>query len=312
MAILITGGGGFAGSHLVELLLQDPSVDIHVLDRSTQEIIIDLLPADQIHQADLTDQVVTKNVFKRVKPDQIYHLAALASVGDSFSNPSRVLTINTQLQISVLESIKQVVPKARTLIIGSAQEYDPHQVANPSAITETDPLGPHNPYGLSKVDQDLLALSYHYSYQLDIVRVRPFNHIGPRQQLGFVVPDFAHQLIELEKKGGGVMKVGNLEAVRDFSGVTDIVTGYRLLMEQGIAGDVYNLASGRGTSIQELLHMMIELVEADITVEVDQSKLRPIDFPVLVGDISKAKKLGYQPTQDLKSTLEIVLRSMKN
>jgi GDP-4-dehydro-6-deoxy-D-mannose reductase len=321
-AVLITGGTGFAGSHLVEHLLEIGDTNIHVTNFSDQESFVStLLPASNIHQLDLTNAEATAELIKELQPKHVYHLAAISSVGDSFARAASIHNNNFALQVNILDAIRLHSPKSRILAVGSAQEYDvlkTHQVADdpnsndansdvPAKISESHQLGPANPYGVSKVDQDLLALSYHYAYQLDVVRVRPFNHIGERQTLGFAIPDFAHQIAKIEAGTQSEMKVGNLTAIRDFTDVKDIVRGYQVIMTKGITGQVYNLGSGQGVVIQDMLDTLKSLVENEVKVIADPEKFRPLDVPSIIADTTSVSQLGWQPKYKINDTLVRVL-----
>lgn len=310
--ILITGGTGFAGSHLVELLLESNAAEnIHVTSYSDKRSFIsDFLPSENIHALDLTNKEATAQLLESIKPTQIYHLAAIAQVGGSFGKAAEVFTNNFELQFSLLEAIKQTTPNARVLIIGSAQEYDVISAAKQTEkvfLDETAPLGPSNPYGVSKVSQDLLALSYFYSYKLNILRARPFNHIGERQSLGFAVSDFAQQIVAVERGKQNEIKVGNLEAERDFTDVKDVVKAYRLMMEKGKLGEAYNIGSGNGVTIQFILDSLVSLSDTNIQVSVDSSKLRPLDVKSIVANTTKLQSLGWKPEIPLEQTLQRVL-----
>lgn len=307
--ILITGGTGFAGSHLVEHLLEVGQTDIHVTTVSdSASYVHGLLPTSQIHKVDLTNQQATFDLIKSLAPTQIYHLAALSSVAGSFEVTEKIIIENTRLQINILEAVKQFSPKTRLLVIGSALEYDllQHQA---ESIDELHPLGPANPYGVSKVNQDLLALSYVYAYKLDIVRARPFNHIGERQTPDFAVAAFAQQILDAKTHGTPEIKVGNLSAIRDFTDVKDIVRAYVLLMEKGTTGDVYNIGRGQGYPMEDILRTMIELAGVDVEIVIDQERFRPIDIPQIVANIRKIKALGWEPTIPLTETLARILGS---
>lgn len=316
--ILITGGTGFAGSHLVEYLLTLPdagSTEIHVTKYgSGADFVETLLPNNQVHQLNLTDEAATAELITKIQPDEIYHLAAIASVGNTFQSPAKVIEVNMSLQISLLEAIKNHAPEARTVIMGSAQEYDCISVPAIDPISELHPLGPSNPYGISKVDQDLLALSYFYSYRLPIIRVRPFNHIGERQTPQFAVPAFAKQIAEISKanQSNPEIKVGNLDAVRDFTDVKDMVRAYVLLMEKGTIGEVYNIGSGQGHSMHSILDILLSQVNTPISVKTDPNLLRPLDVPVIIADNTKIKKLGWQPSISIEETLSRVLNYWKD
>lgn len=310
--ILITGGTGFAGSHLVEHLLDLHAGEVHVTTiGAPQEASTHLaLPLNQVHTVNLVDREEVNQLLIKVKPDQIYHLAAMAVVGTSFETAEKTIVDNILIQLHMLDAIKEHAPKSRVLIVGSGQEYDVFSAefkANPQPFTEHASLGPANPYGVSKVAQDLLGLSYHYSFDLDVVRVRPFNHIGERQSPQFAVSHFAQQIAQAELGMFDTIKVGNLSAIRDFTDVKDIAKGYRILMERGVAGEVYNLGSGQGHTMQEMLDQLIELAKVPIKVEVDSDMLRPVDLPLIVADITKIKELGWTPGIPMAQTLARVL-----
>ena len=313
--ILITGGTGFAGSHLVEALLQKGERDVHVTSFGSAESIVGkLLPSDHIHSLDLTNSEQTQKLFQNLHPDQVYHLAAFATVGSSFENAEKTLENNIKLQLTVLETLKNVCSHARVLIIGSAMEYDfLTAVADSSKkITEDHPLGPVSPYAISKVMQDLLGLSYVYSYKMNIIRARPFNHIGERQTLDFAIPSFAQQITAVEKGKQTHLLVGNLEAVRDFTDVKDMVLAYILLMEKGEVGEVYNIGSGVGHTMREVLETMCRLSSTHIDIITDPDKVRPLDVPSVIADSNKIEKLGWKTHISLEESLERILIEWRN
>jgi GDP-4-dehydro-6-deoxy-D-mannose reductase len=312
MTVLITGGTGFAGSHLVDALLADGFKNIHVTAYGNNTSYVhQILPSENIHQLDLTNKNKTFGLLEKLKPDHIYHLAATAAVGSSYDKAKKTVNNNFELQLNLLEGIKDCCPKARVLIIGSALEYQPQN----RPLTETDPLGPVNPYGVSKVLQDTLAYSYARSFDLQIIRCRPFNHIGERQSLGFAIPDFAHQIAQIERRSKkppaenqpGRMYVGNLEAIRDFTDVKDVVQAYILLMKQGQVNQVYNIGSGQGYQLKKLVNKLVEMSTAEVEVKVDQDKFRPLDVPQVVANNDRMKLLGWSPTIPINQTLKRVL-----
>lgn len=313
-SILVTGGSGFVGSHLVEHLISSgiPASHIHITHYGLSHSLAPAtVPESNVHSINLTDEQATENLLKKIQPNQIYHLAAIASVSDTTSSPIRVLTVNTQIQVSLLEAIRNHAPTAKTLIVGSAQEYDFTSQLPNTPVNENHPLGPANPYGISKVTQDLLALSYYYSYNVPIIRVRPFNHIGERQTPAFAIPAFAKQIAECEKKGTTEIKVGNLDAIRDFTDVKDVVAAYTLLMKKGKIGDVYNIGSGNGYKMKDILNMLIGHSNAQITVRLDKKRIRPIDVPSIIADNSKITSLGWIPKIPITNTLGRVLTYWK-
>lgn len=308
--ILITGGTGFAGSHLVEALQERDMDNIHVTQISQSEgYVHGLLPESHIHQLDLTDREATFELVHKLQPQHIYHLAAYAAVGSSFEKTYEVLENNLQLQLNILEAVKAHSPQARILIIGSAMEYD-LVTNNPAAsepIDELFPLGPTSPYAVSKVLQDLLGYAYARSYDLDIIRVRPFNHIGERQSPEFAVSAFAKQIVAIERGEQPELSVGNLETVRDFTDVKDMALAYILLMEKGQKGEVYNIGSGHGYKMREIVHMLIQLATTDIKIVEDQKKFRPADVPTAIANASKLRELGWEPTHAINETVSRII-----
>lgn len=302
--ILITGGTGFAGSHLVEALIKQGYSNIHLTSyRDEPGFLQDLIGADHIHALDLTDHQATTDLFKQLMPQQIYHLASLANVGNSFKQQQFILETHLKLQLNVLNAMKEYCPQARLLSIGSALEY---QVSN-QPLAEDAPIGPNNPYALSKMMQDYLSYSYVQSEKLDIVRARPFNHIGERQALGFAISDFANEIVKIENGQSSTIKVGNLSAVRDLTDVKDMVQAYIILMNQGVSGEVYNIGSGIGYRMEDILKKLIDLAKIEVELTIDPDRLRPIDRPVLICDNSKIKNLAWQLQYSIEDTLKRVL-----
>lgn len=311
-AILITGGTGFAGSHLVEALLERGVVaeNIHVTSFGGRPSYVStLLPAKNIHQIDLTSAEKTDQLVKKLKPAQIYHLASFAWTGKSSENVRETLHNNSDLQVNILEAVKKHVPSARLLCVCSATEY----AASNKPLSEDSLLGPNNPYGVSKVIQDMLAYSYVQQFGLDIVRVRPFNHIGERQQLGFVTSDFAHQIVEIEKGNQAPkMKTGNLEVWRDFSDVKDMVQAYMIVMEKGKRGEVYNIARGKSVPLKEILRIFQSLASKSFAVEMEKSRQRAGDIKKVVANINKIQQLGWSSKISLEDTLSRILEYWRN
>jgi GDP-4-dehydro-6-deoxy-D-mannose reductase len=219
-----------------------------------------------------------------------------------------VLQNNIQGQLNLLQALLDLGATPRMMIVGSNEEYGLVR-AEDLPLTEDTPLRPNSPYGVSKVAQDMLGLQYFLSHQLPLIRVRPFNHIGPRQASGFVAPDFALQIAQAEV-GERLPRitVGNLKVQRDFTDVRDMVRAYYLAITLGVPGDVYNIGSGQSHSISELLEVLLSYSRVDITVETDPERLRPSDVPVVRCDASKFRGLtGWEPTIPFESSLRDVL-----
>ena len=308
--ILITGGTGFAGSHLVEHLLANPTDEAQILHvthfGNRLPKMFDSFGVDQVHRVDLQNAQLVHDLLQAVQPTEIYHLAAIASVASSYSRAALVIQNNTSVQLNLLESMQRFAPEARLLVIGSAEEYG-ISLPNELPITEEHPLRPINPYAVSKVTQDLLAYSYFISSKLNIVRVRPFNHTGERQTTDFVIPSFISQIVKIERAEQTRLYVGNLDVKRDISDVKDVVAAYQVVMEKGDAGAVYNIGSGQSVSMRDVLDTLVSMATIPIDIQVDEAKVRPMDIPDMVADISKMKEIGWIPMIERDETLKRVL-----
>ncbi len=315
--ILITGATGFVGSYLAEYLI-DKYNDFELYGTYLSDNSIKNLEAIKnnikLTKINLSNEKDVFKLIEEIRPDTIYHLAAMASAADSFSSPAESIINNIQSQVNVLEGVKKLNLKdCKILIVSSAEIYgDVSKEDLP--IDENVNFKPTNPYAVSKLTQDFLGLQYFLSYNLKIIRVRPFNHIGPRQSPGFVVAAFAKKIVEIEKgKRNGVLTVGNLETKRDFTDVRDIVRAYDLAVRKGVSGEVYNLGSGTSYKISDILNKLLSLSKAEIKIEVDKSLLRPSDNPDLVCDASKFKQLtGWKPEIEIDTTLKDTLDYWRN
>ncbi len=309
--ILITGVTGFVGQYVAEALLSTPDVEIHgtyFSDDSKERLGI-LQRHLILHKADLTNKDAVNQIIKVTTPDELYNLAAQTSPSESMKDPAKTLSTNILSELFLFQSLQEnKLEKTRVLAIASGEVYGkvtPEELP----IDENTPLRPISPYAVSKIATDYLALQYYLTHKLNIIRVRPFNHIGPRQQAKFVLPMFAKQIADIEKGiQEPVMKVGNLKAKKDFSDVRDIVRAYILLMEKGIPGDVYNVGSGRSVSIQEILDMLLSFSQKEIKVEVDQALFRPVDVEDIYCNYTKVSELtGWKPEIPLETTLKDTL-----
>lgn len=311
MSILITGIGGFVGRHLLDHLYQlQPDIKVHgtVIPGSTALEH----PALQCHILDLRDEQAVDDLLQQTHPIQIYHLAAQSSPRLSFTEPWQTLENNIRSQLNIIQSSLRLDPKPHLLIVSSAEIYGPVRPEQ-MPIGEDAPLRPTNPYGVSKVAQDMLGLQFYLSHRLPVVRARPFNHIGPGQREGFVAVDFSMQIARIETGlQEPVMTVGNLSAQRDFSDVRDVVRAYQLIVEHGTPGDVFNVASGKSYSIQTLLDILLSYSRVKIDVRVDQARYLPIDVPIVIGDASHLSQVtGWQPTIPFETTLLDVLNDCR-
>jgi GDP-4-dehydro-6-deoxy-D-mannose reductase len=305
---LITGISGFVGSYLAEYLLDHTGWQVAGTVYGPEENIEHLRDRLELYPAELSELETVVPIIEQSKPDVIFHLAAQPLVALSRRDPWGTLAINIRLQLNILEAVARLSSMARILVVGSSEEYG---LVRPDElpIRETNPLRPTSPYAVSKIAQDMLGLQYHLSHKLFTVRVRSFNHIGPRQRLGFVAPDFASQIAEAEAGlREPVIQVGNLEPQRDFSDVRDVVRGYHLLITQGEPGEVYNLGSERARSVGELLEGLMAISKVSITIEQDPERLRRTNVPVIVGDCTKIREqTGWRPEIPFEQSLQDVL-----
>ena len=289
MRAYLTGGHGFVASWL-----------IRHLEALGQTIV-------STHEPDITDPDAIAKDMADAAPDVVYHLAALASVGQSYRNPRQVFEVNATGTLNVLEAASAIDPLPRVLLVSSSEVYGavrPEEIP----LTEAARLAPVSPYAASKIAAEYLGVQAFLASGLPVVVTRSFNHIGPGQAPNFVVPDLAQRIVEAAKSGGRTLKVGNLSARRDFTDVRDVVRAYRMLAEVGVPGEAYNVCTGRDVAIEELARRMLEIAGADLTFEVDPELMRPVDVPVLRGDNSKlVAGTGWEPEHDLDDTLRDVL-----
>ena len=311
MKTLITGISGFVGSHLANYLLEHTDWQIAGTVYGLAQNIEPIQHRLELYPAELSRLPVVQYILDRARPDVIFHLAAVAITGRSWRDPAATLQVNVGMQANILQALVNLKLDSRVIVVGSSEEYGA-ALSNTSAqgsIDEETPFQPINPYAVSKVAQDMLGLQYHLSHGLDTVRVRPFNHIGPRQGLGFVVPDFSSQIAQIEAgQRPAVIQVGNLEAQRDFTDVRDVVRAYHLLALKGRSGEVYNVGSGRAHAVQEILDYLIAQAKVPIRVELDPERMRPSDIPRVVCNYAKLHACtGWEPRIAFEQSLADIL-----
>lgn len=307
MRVLVTGATGFVGKYLCQALVASNKYEVHgtTLNNSALDNVV-------THALDLSSMEQTEELIRTIQPKAVIHLAGSA-VSSDFSQVEETVVGNMRIQVAMLEAIRKSSTPIRLLSISSGTRYgDQINYQHGEPIPEEVGARPNSPYAVSKEAQDLLALSYFLAHQLDVVRIRPFNQIGAGQAAAFAVPSFASQIVQQEKNGGGVIKVGNLGAIRDFLDIRDAAEAYIALLEKGVSGEVYNLGSGQGTTMQSILDQLIEKSATPITVETDPSKLRPVDVPSLVADNGRVKALGWEPRIPLTETLNWILESTRS
>ena len=310
MKSLVIGGAGFVGSYLLHHLRNDLGHEIYTTKMPNESLAIEDC---QIYDLNILDKDAIVSLLREVQPDVIFHLAAQSSVALSWKQPTLTVDINIKGTINLLDAIRESNRNPKVLLVGSGEEYG-HISLEDIPITETTLPRPGNIYAVTKVCQNLIGSIYANAYQMHIISVRAFNHIGPNQLPMFVVADFCKQVAEIEAgRREPVMNVGNLSAKRDFTDVRDIVKAYGLLIEHGVPGETYNIGSGTAIAIQDILDKIISLSTCPITVTVDHAKLRPVDVPIIEADTTKLTTVtGWKQEIPLERTIQETLDYWRN
>lgn len=303
--VLVTGIAGFVGSHMAELLLTE-GFEVWGLfrNRSKNENIESIKSDLHLVDADLMDAHSIYAAVSKIKPEYIFHLAAQSFVPTSWVSPSVTLEVNIIGSSNLFEAVRQAKIDPVIQIACSSEEYG---LVKPeeTPIKETNPLRPQSPYGVSKVAMDYLGYQYFCSYGMKIIRTRGFNHTGPRRGDTFVTSNFAKQIAMIEKGSQEpVIHVGNLEALRDWTDVRDMVKGYLLSVSKCDPGEVYNICSGVGVKISDMLDILIKHSKVQVTTKQDPERMRPSEVPVLIGDNTKfVTKTGWSTTIPFEQTI---------
>jgi len=305
MKALIIGGAGFVGNYLIEHCKRDWQWSVHVTKMPNETIAN---PDVSIHDLDILEKKEITALLRTVRPDYIFHLAAQSSVAVSWKNPALTIDVNVKGSINVLDAIRELDYSPRILLIGSGEEYG-HILPGETPISERNTPRPGNIYAATKACQNMIGAIYAKAYQMQIMMVRAFNHIGPNQSPLFVVADFCRQVAEIEAEmRPPVIHVGNLAAERDFTDVRDVVRAYALLIQKGQPGETYNVGSSHAVSIEEVLTQILSLSARQIQVSVDPDRLRPVDIPIIEADITKLREVtNWTPAIPLQQTLEETL-----
>jgi GDP-4-dehydro-6-deoxy-D-mannose reductase len=288
---LVTGSNGFVGRELVAHL-EAAGDEVVGLDRSSG--------------ADVTDAGAIREIIARHRPRAVYHLAAVSHIGDSWSAPARVFRVNAEGTLNVLVAARNAGVE-RVLVVGSADEYGLVS-EDDLPLSEEAPLRPVTPYGASKVAAEYLALQAFLGDGLGVIRVRSFNHTGPGQAEHFLVPALARRIAAAERDGRKQAPVGSLDPVRDFLDVADVVAAYRLLVERGAPGEVYNVCSGVGRSVADVAEALLAMAHHAIELVPEPAMTRRLEIPRLVGDNTRLRAAtGWSPTIPFENTLAAVL-----
>lgn len=303
MRVFVTGATGFAGSHLMDLLLGEGHQVFALVHHSSSK---QALPAHSLVTpvaGDLMDAAGMETAVAAAKPDVVFHLAGQAYPGLSWQKPAWTVAINTGGTANLLQAAA-AYGRPRVVVVTSAEIYGALAESD-LPVTEQTPPQPRHPYGVSKWAAGQLAALYWQRYELPVIEARPFNHIGPRQALGFVAPDFASQLAAIKLgRQEAKMRVGNLEAQRDFTDVRDVVRAYWALAEHGRPGGSYVICSGQPVSIHTILTILAQLADVRVEIEYDPERMRPSDVPRLYGSYARLRRdTGWQPQIHLRQSL---------
>lgn len=308
MRIIITGFSGFVSRHFIDYLeMNRIKSDLLGIDINTPDFDYrnKTFPNVRFEQVDLLNNGVLENIIYTFQPEYILHLASYSSVGFSWKNPSLSFRNNMNIFLNLLEIIREVTPGCRILSVGSSEEYGNVNEAG-LPLREEYPLAPVSPYAVARVSQENLSKVYSDGFGLDIVMTRSFNHIGPGQKDIFVISSFAKQLVEIKKgiKREKKLLTGDITVIRDFLDVRDVVEAYYRLFTGGVKGEVYNICSGNGISLREVIEMMCGILDLEIDLETDPTLLRPNDNRIIVGTNEKLKRAtGWERKIELRKSL---------
>ncbi len=312
MRVLITGMSGFAGQHLQNLLLRETYWTLFGLSRNTDGA----RPSPRVFwwKLDLEDADGVARFMRHERPDIIVHLAGQSHVPTSWEKPWETFETNVHGQLNLFQGVIAAQLAPRMLIITSNEIYGAPSAPDDVPFRETRLPQPNNPYAVSKVAADAMALQYRNSHGFDVVVARPFNHTGPGHAERFVLPGFARQIAEIEAgQREPLIKVGNMAAQRDFSDGRDVAAAYLALIKHGVAGEIYNVCSGQARSIATLFDMMCGMSQVEIRTETDPAKFRPVDTPISYGDNTKLRlATGWQPSIPIEQTLQDLLTEARS
>lgn len=302
MKALITGSEGFVGPYL-RAELKAYGYEVKGLD---------IVSAPETFQADLMDSLAIQNILSLFQPDVVFHLAALADVGKSWREPQLAVKLNLMASVNLLEALRKLCPETKLILVGSSDQYGHLRNAG-ECVREDMNTVPGSPYAVSKKAQEEMACLYVKAYHMKICMTRSFNHGGAGQKTGFIIPDFASGIVQIERGISNFLLVGNLSAKRDFTHVKDMVRAYRLLAEKGRPGEIYNVGSGVAWSAQHILNELCKMASCPIPVKQDPSRMRPSDTPVICCDHEKlSSDTGWHPELSLNDILADTLTYYRN
>ena len=302
MPILVTGAAGFAGSHVVEALAGDADTVGWIHNAPAPK---DVERLARWQRVDLLDPVAVRDAIARIKPSGVIHCAGAPNVAHSWRDTVTPLSINVLATHHLFDALRRANVRCRVVVPGSATVY----ALSTSALTEESPLAPANPYAVSKLAQEELSLRAAHEDNVEVIVTRSFNHTGPRQSAAFAAPNMARQIAMIEKRlADPVIKVGNLEAQRDFTDVRDMARAYVTLLQEGAPSNVYNVSTGVPRVMRSVLEALVARARVEVLIETDPALMRPSDTPVLLGDATKLRRqTGWHPEIPFEQTLNDLL-----
>ena len=312
MKILITGFSGFVSEYFLEYLnTVETNCSVLGVSRSMPQFDLKQFNNLQIEfkSIDLLNRSEVEKVITEFQPEFILHLASVSSVAQSWQTPYDSFVNNTNIFLNIVDQVRILKLQCRILSIGSSEEYgEVDQAFLP--LTEKHLILPLNPYAVARISQEMLSKIYADGYNMDIIMTRSFNHIGPRQKEKFVISSFAKQLVTMSKNDTTIKKIttGNLNVVRDFLDVRDVAKAYYLLLKNGTKGEVYNICSGNGTMLRDIIATMSSILNVEVSIELNPLLVRPNENKKIIGSYEKVKThLGWQPTISLEKSLKDIL-----
>ena len=317
MKLLITGFTGFVSPHFLDLLQrEEPGSEVLGIDKNAPDFDFNAYPSLSIgfKQVDLLDQQATQDTLASFKPECILHLASVSSVAKSWQTPVDCFANNTNIFLHVAEAIRAMKLPTRILSVGSSEEFGiipDHELP----LTENSLLKPTSPYAVARVAQEMLSKVFADGYALDIIMTRSFNHIGPGQKEIFVISSWAKQLTMLAKTNAPDKKLitGDLSVIRDFVDVRDVVKAYYLLLKKGKRGEVYNICSGNGRMLKDIVNEMTSILNITVTTVTDPALVRPAENKKIIGSYEKIKnELGWKPSISIEKSLTDIIEYWKN
>lgn len=308
---LITGFSGFVSRHFIEYLVS-LNIKIQILGLDINNPEFDYSNYKNINckfkKVNLLDADDVESIIYNFQPNYILHLASYSSVGYSWQNPANSFKNNTNIFLTLIEKVRLLGLNCRIISVGSSEEYG---IVNKKELPlkEINKLNPSSPYAVARVAQEQLSKVYVEGFGLDIIITRSFNHIGPYQKDIFAIPSFVKQLVEI-KRGNKERKLvtGNISVIRDFVDVRDVVRAYYLLFIKGGKGEIYNICSGEGNSLESIINIITEKLNIDIKIKIDPQRIRPNDNSIILGSFEKLNKLtGWKPEIEIKKSITDII-----